>query len=104
MSSEGLGEMFEGDSADTCGGKFPLVSIGGRAEDLTCADLGARTPISARGIYCLVFFFFLRSIIKTPEGGVVGFKFLDGLLSKKKPNLRTAQRTTALYQGGGGSK
>ena len=25
MTSEGLGEMFEGDSADMCAGKFPLV-------------------------------------------------------------------------------
>ena len=29
MTSEGLGEMFEGDSADMCAGKFPLVSMGG---------------------------------------------------------------------------
>ena len=28
MISEGLGEMFEGDSADTCGGKFPLMLMG----------------------------------------------------------------------------
>ena len=28
MTSEGLGEMFEGDSADTCAGKFPLTSMG----------------------------------------------------------------------------
>ena len=49
MTSEGLGEMFEGDSADTCAGKFPLVSMGGRAEGLACADLGARTPIGASG-------------------------------------------------------
>ena len=27
MTSEGLGEMFEGDSADMCAGKFPLVSM-----------------------------------------------------------------------------
>ena len=27
MTSEGLGEMFEGDSADTCAGKFPLAEI-----------------------------------------------------------------------------
>ena len=49
MTSEGLGEMFEGDSADTCAGKFPLVSMGGRAEGLTCADPGAWTPIGASG-------------------------------------------------------
>ena len=41
MTSEGLGEMFEGDSADTCAGKFQLVPMGGRAEDLACADPGA---------------------------------------------------------------
>ena len=29
MTSEGLGEMFKGDSADTCAEKLPLVSIGG---------------------------------------------------------------------------
>ena len=45
MTSEGLGEMFEGDSADTSAGKFPLMSMGGRAEGLTCASPGARTPI-----------------------------------------------------------
>jgi hypothetical protein len=27
-------EMFEGDSADTCTGKIPLMLMGGRAEDL----------------------------------------------------------------------
>ena len=49
MTSEGLGEMFEGDSADTCAGKFPLVSMGSRAEGLACADPGAGTPIGASG-------------------------------------------------------
>ena len=49
MTSEGLGEMFEGDSADTCARKFPLVSMGGRAEGLACADPGERTPIGASG-------------------------------------------------------
>ena len=51
MTSEGLVEMFDGDSADTCGGKFPLVSMGGRAEGLACTDPGARTPIGASGIF-----------------------------------------------------
>ena len=45
MTSEGLGDMFEGDSADMCAGKFPLMSMGGRAEGLACAEPGARTPI-----------------------------------------------------------
>jgi hypothetical protein len=35
MTSEGLGQMFEG---DTCAGKFPLVSMVGRAEGFACAD------------------------------------------------------------------
>ena len=43
-----MGEMFEGDFADTCTGKCPLVSMGGRAQGLACADLGAITPISVR--------------------------------------------------------
>ena len=47
MTSEGLGEMFEGDSADTCAGKFPLVSMGGRADRQACAD-GERGPPLAR--------------------------------------------------------
>ena len=49
MTSEGLGEIFKGDSADTCTGKFPLVSMGGQAEGLVWADPGARTPIGASG-------------------------------------------------------
>ena len=54
MTSEGLGKMFEGDSADMCAEKFPLVSIGGRGECLACADLGARTPIGTSGIFILL--------------------------------------------------
>ena len=40
MTSEGLGEMFDGDSADKCAGKFLLMSMGGRVEGLECADPG----------------------------------------------------------------
>ena len=47
MASEGLGEVFKGDSADMCAGKFPLVSMGGRADRQACAD-GERGPPSAR--------------------------------------------------------
>jgi hypothetical protein len=39
--------VFEGDSADTCAGKFPLVSMGGRVNGQACAD-GERGPPSAR--------------------------------------------------------
>ena len=45
----GWGGMFEGDSADTCDGKFPVGSMGGRAEGLACADPEARTLIGASG-------------------------------------------------------
>ena len=51
MTSEGLGEMFEGDSADTGAGKYPLMLMGGRAEGQVCADPGARTPIGVSRIF-----------------------------------------------------
>jgi hypothetical protein len=43
MTSKGLGEVFKGDSADTSAGKFPLVSMGGRANSQACSD-GERGP------------------------------------------------------------
>jgi hypothetical protein len=53
MTSEGLGEVFEeGDSADTCAEKFPLVSMGGRANGQACAD-GERGPPSARAEFLM---------------------------------------------------
>ena len=54
MTIEGLGEMFEGDSADTCARKFPLVSMGWRAEGLACADPGARTPSALAEILTMI--------------------------------------------------
>ena len=44
MTSEGLGEMFEDNSADMCGGNFLPMSMGGRAEGLACTDQGAGPP------------------------------------------------------------
>ena len=44
MTSKGLGEMFEGDSADMCAGKFPLVAMGGQADGLACADRDRGPP------------------------------------------------------------
>jgi hypothetical protein len=38
---------------NTCAEKFPLVSMGGRAEGQACADPGARTPIGASGNFCV---------------------------------------------------
>ena len=49
MTSDGLGEMFKGDSAETCAGKFPLMSMGVQAEGLVLADPEVRTPIGASG-------------------------------------------------------
>jgi hypothetical protein len=70
MTSEELEEMFEGDSADMCAGKFSLTSMGGCAEGLACADPGARTPIGVSGNFFLisansfVFFFELLKLVK----------------------------------------
>ena len=47
MTSEGLGEVFKGDSAGRCAGKFPLVLMGGQANSQACAN-GERGPPSAR--------------------------------------------------------
>ena len=51
MTSEGMGEMemFESGFADMCSKNFPLMSIGGRAEGLACADQLARTPMGISG-------------------------------------------------------
>jgi hypothetical protein len=65
MTSEGFGEMFEGDSADTGGGKFPLVSMGGRVEGIACADPGARTPIGASGNFSSS----LHTVVQIPRRG-----------------------------------
>ena len=42
--------MLEGDFADSSAEKFPLMSMGGSAEGLVCADPVARTPICMSGI------------------------------------------------------
>ena len=57
MTSEGLGVMFEGDSADMCAGKFLLVSMGGRAEGPR-AQTRERGPPSA-----LAEFLFSKTIL-----------------------------------------
>ena len=51
MTSTGLWEMFKGDSADMCAGKFLLMSMGARAEGVACADSVARTPIGVSENY-----------------------------------------------------
>ena len=59
MNSEGLGKIFKVDSADMCAGKFSLMSMGGRAEGLKCAEPGARTPIGVIGNFCFIVTLFL---------------------------------------------
>ena len=66
MTSEGLGNMFVRDSADTCTGKFQLTSMGGREEGLACADQGARTPIGAsENLLCILILTQLDEMRKT---------------------------------------
>ena len=45
MTSEGLGEMFEGDFADMCGRKIPLVSMGAE-RSVVWAQTRKRGPTS----------------------------------------------------------
>jgi hypothetical protein len=73
--------MFEGYSADTRAGKFSLVSMGGRAEGLACADPGARTPIGASGNFSLSFFlsFFTPGYFSTGRSNRGVPKFCMGL-------------------------
>ena len=49
MTSEGLGKMFEGNSADTCAGKFPLTPMGVLAPVSAHAGPSAQTPIDTSG-------------------------------------------------------
>ena len=55
MTSEGLGEVLEGDSANMCSGIFPLVLMGGRVNVQACAD-SEREPPSARAEILRIFF------------------------------------------------
>ena len=54
-TSERLGEMFKGGSADTYAGKFLLVSMGGQADTSNMGRGGARTPIGASGNFCQIY-------------------------------------------------
>ena len=72
---EGFGGMFEGDSADMCAGKFPLVLMGGRVEGLACADPGARTPIGASGNLSNLQFDYFLNVFGTKTFWVDSSKF-----------------------------
>ena len=83
MTFEGLGEMSEGYSADTGAGKFPLVSMGGRADRQACAD-GERGPPSALAeLHILIHFFLAPPLFKTTAGVVVGFHIFAWAPKKK---------------------
>jgi hypothetical protein len=51
MTSEGLVEVFKGDTADTCTGKFPLMSMGGRVNGQAWADSERGHPSARAVIY-----------------------------------------------------
>ena len=53
LTSEKLGDMFEGDFANTCGNKFPLLSMGGQARCEASADLRVMTPIGVSRNYSM---------------------------------------------------
>ena len=56
MTSEGLGEMFEGDSADMCAENFSLVSMGAERR-VNRAQTRERGPPSAPAeIFCIISF------------------------------------------------
>ena len=57
-----------------CAEKFPLVSMGGRAEGLACADPGARTPIGASGN--LVINLFLVVVVVVVHATVVADRIM----------------------------
>ena len=61
MTSEGLGEMFEGDSVDVCAGNFYASANGG----LACADPGVRTAIGGSRNFSS----FLGTVFQNPRRG-----------------------------------
>ena len=74
MTSEGLGEMFEGDSADTCARKFPLMLMGGRAN-------GPALISACQDLFCLGLLVVFFGFVDLGLWVVVFFGFVDlGLL------------------------
>ena len=68
-TSEGLGEMFEGDFADTCANKFPLVLMGAeqRVERAQTQERGPPSVAAEITNILLIFstfFFFQKSKIQ----------------------------------------
>ena len=63
MTSVGLGEMFEGDFAETCTGIFSLMLMGGRAEGLACYALYYMHFIICKVFYALYYMNFILCIL-----------------------------------------
>jgi hypothetical protein len=90
--------MFEGDSEDTRAEKFPLVSMGGWADGLACADPEARTTIGASENVWSIFsqlqeilrtFRFFQKKTKILPGGGVSPNFFHSksyFLGESKPH------------------
>jgi hypothetical protein len=57
MTSEGLKEMFEGDYADMCAGKFSASVDGWPGRTARVPDQGERTPIGASGNFKICYLF-----------------------------------------------
>ena len=74
MTSEGLEEMFEEDSADTCAHKFPFKSMGALAKGLACADPVTRTPFGMSGNF--MFMIILEVCIRQVWLGHLHFSIL----------------------------
>ena len=67
---KGLGELFEGYSAETCAGKISLVPMGVQAEGPACADPGARPPsaLAEFGKFFHILFLLLPSLLLPQKG------------------------------------
>ena len=107
MTSEGLGEMFEGDSADMCAGKFMLMSMWGRAEGFVCADPGSRTPIGASGNYhfqSLYFHFLPLLSLPLQDHSLLSPQFLSTLQQRLSAFVRQVAYTQFAGKGMGMDK
>ena len=79
-----------------CAEKFPLVSMGGRAEGFACADPGARTPIGASGN--------IGILTTTSTRLMVGVEFKFNLSKTSEANLCLTHNIGSLPTDAGGTE
>ena len=91
MTSEGMGEMFEGDSAYTCGKQIPLTSMGDRAEGVAFADPGARAPIGVSGNCCTLFL-----LVTDQEAKIIKMKSKPSIANTKAQIVETKHKLIKL--------